>query len=213
MADDDRVAPFDLVVFGGAGDLALRKLLPALYQRERDARLPEDGRILAVARSAMSDEEYRARARQAIERYIPPETLDRALIDRFVKRLGYVACDAADAGDLARLKPRLTDAGHIRAFYLATAPNLFGPICQALGRAGLATAASRVVLEKPLGHDLASSGAVNDQVGAVFSEDRVFRIDHYLGKETVQNLMALRFANRMFERLWNASEIDHVQIT
>jgi glucose-6-phosphate 1-dehydrogenase len=213
MADDDRVAPFDLVVFGGAGDLALRKLLPALYQRERDDRLPADGRILAVARSPMGDDEYRARAREAIERYVPAGTLDRALVDRFVKRLEYVACDAADPGDLDKLKPRLTDRGHTRAFYLATAPHLFGPICQALGQAGLATPDSRVVLEKPLGHDLASSRAVNDQVGAVFTEDRVFRIDHYLGKETVQNLMALRFANRMFERLWNASEIDHVQIT
>ncbi len=213
MADDDRVAPFDLVVFGGAGDLAMRKLLPALYERERDQRLPEDGHILAVARSPMSDEEYRARAQRALETHVPRETLEPALVARFIKRLGYVACDAASPQDLARLTPRLPDRGHVRAFYLATAPHLFGPICQALGAAGLAVPGSRVVLEKPIGHDLASSRAVNDQVGAVFAEDRVFRIDHYLGKETVQNLMALRFANRLFERLWDAGEIDHVQIT
>jgi glucose-6-phosphate 1-dehydrogenase len=214
MADDDRVAPFDLVVFGGAGDLAMRKLLPALYERERDGRLPEDGNIIAVARSPMSEDEYRKRAEQALKDHVPRDTLDPTLVARFIKRLRYVACDASNPQELAaKLKPLLPDKGHVRAFYLATAPSLFGPICQALGGAGLAAKDSRVVLEKPLGHDLASSRAVNDQVGAVFSEDRVFRIDHYLGKETVQNLMALRFANRLFERLWTASEIDHVQIT
>jgi glucose-6-phosphate 1-dehydrogenase len=213
MADDDRVAPFDLVVFGGAGDLALRKLLPALYQRERDGRLPEDGHILAVARTAMSDDEYRRRAAAALCRHVPADTFDPALADRFVRRLGYMACDAANPDDLAKLRARLAASGRIRAFYLATGPGLFGPICRALGQSGLATPGSRVVLEKPIGHDLASSRAVNDQVGSVFGEDRIFRIDHYLGKETVQNLMALRFANRMFERLWNAGEIDHVQIT
>ncbi len=213
MADDDRVAPFDLVVFGGAGDLALRKLLPAMYQRERDGRLADDGRIFAVARSPMTDEEYRKRAEEALRRHVPPDTMDNATAATFLKRLGYAACNATDPKDLTKLKARLADGGRTRAFYLATAPDLFGPICDALGAAGLAQSQARVVLEKPLGHDLASSRAVNERVGAVFGEDRVFRIDHYLGKETVQNLMALRFANRLFERLWNAGEIDHVQIT
>ncbi len=211
--DDNKVEPFDLVVFGGAGDLALRKLLPALYERERDQRLPDQGRIVAVARSPMDDATYRARARDALLRYVPKAEIDSGLLDRFVARLHYVASDASDAASLAPLAKLLSPDGRVRAFYLATAPALFGPICRALGTAGLATPGSRVVLEKPIGHDLASSRAVNEQVGQVFTEDRIFRIDHYLGKETVQNLMALRFANRMFERLWNASEIDHVQIT
>jgi glucose-6-phosphate 1-dehydrogenase len=213
MADEDRVAPFDLVVFGGAGDLALRKLLPAMYQRERDGRLAADGRIVAVARTAMSQAEYRGRAEAALKAHVPPETLDSAVAAAFLRRLCYVSCNAADAADIAKLKAQLAEGGRTRAFYLATAPDLFGPICRALSAAGLAAPGSRVVLEKPLGRDLASSRAVNAEVGAVFGEDRVFRIDHYLGKETVQNLMALRFANRMFERLWHAGEIDHVQIT
>ncbi|MGQ0675773.1 MAG: glucose-6-phosphate dehydrogenase [Rhodospirillales bacterium] len=213
MADEDRVAPFDLVVFGGAGDLALRKLLPAMYQRERDGRLAGDGRIVAVARSAMSAEEYRRRAEAALKAHVPADTLDPGTAATLLKRLDYVACDAADPADIAKLGPHLAPDGRTRAFYLATAPDLFGPICRALGTAGLASPGSRVVLEKPLGRDLASSRAVNDAVGAVFGEERVFRIDHYLGKETVQNLMALRFANRRFERLWHAGEIDHVQIT
>ena len=213
VADDNKVEPFDLVVFGGAGDLALRKLLPALYERERDQRLPDDGRIVAVARSAMDDRAYRAKAREALLRYVPKAEIDPGLLERFVGRLHYVASDASDVASLAPLSELLSPDGRVRAFYLATAPALFGPICRALGAAGLATPGSRVVLEKPIGHDLASSRAVNEQVAEVFTEDRIFRIDHYLGKETVQNLMALRFANRMFERLWNASEIDHVQIT
>jgi glucose-6-phosphate 1-dehydrogenase len=213
MSDEDRVAPFDLVVFGGAGDLALRKLLPAMYQRERDGRLASDGRIVAVARSPMSDDDYRRKAEAALKAHVPAATLDPAVAAAFLKRLGYVACDASDPADIAKLKPRLAADGRTRAFYLATAPDLFGPICRALAASGLAVPGSRVVLEKPLGRDLASSRAVNDAVGAVFAEDRVFRIDHYLGKETVQNLMALRFANRMFERLWHSGEIDHVQIT
>ena len=213
MADEDRVAPFDLVVFGGAGDLALRKLLPAMYQRERDGRLAADGRIVAVARSAMSDEDYRRKADAALKAHVPADTLDPTVAAAFLKRLHYVACDATDSSDIKKLTPQLAANSRTRAFYLATAPDLFGPICRALGASGLAIPGSRVVLEKPLGHDLASSRAVNDAVGTVFSEDRVFRIDHYLGKETVQNLMALRFANRMFERLWHAGEIDHVQIT
>ena len=213
MSDEDRVAPFDLVVFGGAGDLALRKLLPAMYQRERDGRLASDGRIVAVARSPMSDDDYRRKAEAALKAHVPAATLDPAVAAAFLKRLGYVACDASDPADIAKLKPRLAADGRTRAFYLATAPDLFGPICRALAASDLAIPGSRVVLEKPLGRDLASSRAVNDAVGAVFAEDRVFRIDHYLGKETVQNLMALRFANRMFERLWHSGEIDHVQIT
>jgi glucose-6-phosphate 1-dehydrogenase len=213
MADEDRVAPFDLVVFGGAGDLALRKLLPAMYQRERDGRLAEDGRIVAVARSAMGEDEYRRKVEAALKAHVPADTLESGIAAAFLKRLRYVACDATDPSDVQKLAPLLSAGGRSRAFYLATAPDLFGPVCHALAAAGLASPGSRVVLEKPLGRDLASSRAVNDAVGEVFGEDRVFRIDHYLGKETVQNLMALRFANRMFERLWHAGEIDHVQIT
>jgi glucose-6-phosphate 1-dehydrogenase len=209
-----RVDPFDLVVFGGNGDLALRKLMPALYHRELDDQIPDACRIVAAARAALDTKSYVARVEAACQAALGATPLDRAVWQRFAARLVYARVDGADPASLAPLKHLLAgSAEHARIFYLATAPDLFGAICRATQAAGLVTPRTRVVLEKPLGHDLASSRAINDEVGRIFSEDRVFRIDHYLGKETVQNLMALRFANRIFERLWNANEIDHIQIT
>ena len=208
------VDPFDLVVFGGAGDLAYRKLLPALYHRHRDGQLPTEARIIGVSRRGMSDEEYRAATKRALDDHVAAADREPAVVDTFLRRLHFVPVDAqADAGwaDLAKLlKP---GADRIRAFYLAVAPELFGTICGKLGAHGLATPKTRVIIEKPIGHDLQSARAVNDAVGAVFDESQIYRIDHYLGKETVQNLMALRFGNALFEPLWNAAHIDHVQIT
>ena len=144
----------------------------------------------------------------------PAEDFDAETWDRFAGRLRHVQLDAMAADGWDRLHAALSDeAGRPRVFYLATAPALFGPTCQGLHDAGLITPHARVVLEKPIGTDLASAQAINDQVGAVFAEDQIFRIDHYLGKETVQNLMALRFANSLFEPLWSHGSIDHVQIT
>ena len=207
------VATFDCVVFGATGDLTLRKLLPALYYRFRDGQIPGDSRIIAAARSALSDDDYCERATKALHEHVAREDLDPDVANRFCSRLSYVRLDAADPkADWSGLA-HLLDPARVRVFYLATSPDLYGPICRNIGAKGLVTDASRVVLEKPIGHDLASAREINDSVGRVFDEAQTFRIDHYLGKETVQNLLALRFANSIFERLWNADVIDHVQIT
>jgi glucose-6-phosphate 1-dehydrogenase len=162
----------------------------------------------------MSDADYQAVARTALEKYIPEKERKPAEVDAFLKRLSYVTLDATqDKGWEGLAKALKAGEDRIRVFYLATSPDLFGPICERLGKNGLVTAKSRVVVEKPIGRDLESARAVNDAVGKVFPENRIYRIDHYLGKETVQNLMALRFANALFEPLWNANHIDHVQIT
>jgi glucose-6-phosphate 1-dehydrogenase len=207
------VAPFDCVVFGATGDLTLRKLLPALYHRFRDGQMPEESRIFGAARSNLSDDAFRDRARQALQKHVAATDLEPDHVAAFLGRLHYVAVDAAKLdADWSTLYKAL-DPMRVRVFYLATSPELYGPICQNLKAHDLVTTRARVVLEKPIGHDLASARAINDQVGAVFSEAQTFRIDHYLGKETVQNLLALRFANSIFERLWTTDVIDHVQIT
>jgi glucose-6-phosphate 1-dehydrogenase len=214
MAKIIPVATFDCVVFGATGDLTLRKLLPALYYRFRDGQMPPESHVIAAARSDLSDDAYRKRATKALHEHVAREDLDPEIADRFCGRLCYVRLNATspDDGGWTALA-RLLEPERVRVFYLATSPELYGPICRNVGAHHLVTEQSRVVLEKPIGHDLASAREINDQVGAVFSEPQIFRIDHYLGKETVQNLLALRFANTIFERLWNADVIDHVQIT
>jgi glucose-6-phosphate 1-dehydrogenase len=208
------VDPFDFVIFGGAGDLAYRKLLPALYERHLDGQIPTVTRIIGVSRRHMSDEEYRNATRSALAEHAAGGTGDEAVLTTFLNRLHFVPVDAtADAGwdDLAA---KLKDGQErIRAIYLAVAPELFGVICAKIGAKGLITPRTRVIIEKPIGHDLQSAREVNDLVGRVFNENQIYRIDHYLGKETVQNLMALRFGNALFEPLWNGAHIDHVQIT
>jgi glucose-6-phosphate 1-dehydrogenase len=213
MAKIIPVATFDYVVFGATGDLTLRKLLPALYYRFRDGQMTPESRVIAVARSDLTDKTYHQRASKALHDYVAKADLDTEIASRFCAQLSYARLDATDPnGTWDALAERL-DAERVRVFYLATSPELYGPICRNLGDHGLVTEQSRVVLEKPIGHDLASARAINDSVGEVFNEAQIFRIDHYLGKETVQNLLALRFANTIFERLWNADVIDHVQIT
>ncbi len=208
------VDPFDLIVFGGSGDLTYRKLLPALYHRHRDGQLPEDALIIGVSRRQMSPEDYREATRKALVEHVPADERDDAGIDTFLKRLSYLAVDASSDQGWEQLQAALKGReDRIRAFYLAVAPELFGIICGKLGSYALVTPQSRIIIEKPIGHDLASAQAVNDAVGVVFEESQIYRIDHYLGKETVQNLMALRFANLLLEPLWNAAHIDHVQIT
>jgi glucose-6-phosphate 1-dehydrogenase len=208
------VAPFDCVVFGATGDLTLRKLLPALYHRCRDGQIPDEARIIGTARSDLGDEGFRRRAEEALGEHVAADSLNHEALRRFLARLAYVSLDAArtEGGNWDALG-HLLDPERVRVFYMATSPDLYGPICRNIGAHGLATANSRVVLEKPIGRDLASARKINEQVGAVFDEDQIFRIDHFLGKETVQNLLALRFANTIFERLWTADVIDHVQIT
>jgi glucose-6-phosphate 1-dehydrogenase len=208
------VDPFDLVVFGATGDLAGRKLIPALYQRCAGGQLPRDARVIGVSRRQMSDSEFVAMARAALQAYVPERDRDTAAMEHFLLRLSYVAADAGAEPGWDGLAAKLSEQPQrIRVFYLATSPELFGPLCQRLAAHGLNQGDARVVVEKPIGKSLASAKQVNDAVGAAFPEERVYRIDHYLGKETVQNLMALRFANALFEPLWNAAHIDHVQIT
>ncbi|MBV8576470.1 MAG: glucose-6-phosphate dehydrogenase [Acetobacteraceae bacterium] len=201
------VPDFDFVLFGAAGDLATRKLLPSLLQRDSEGVLPANGRLLCVGRERFTTEEFVARAvrREA--------NIDEETLHRFRSRIQYLEMDATDPSNYASLASALDNRQVVRAFFLAVAPQLFAPICTNLASSGLVTADSRVVLEKPIGRDLASSREINDAVGRVFSEEQIFRIDHYLGKETVQNLMVLRFANTLFERPWSAADIDHVQIT
>jgi len=208
------VDPFDLVVFGGSGDLTYRKLLPALYHRHRDGQLPTPGRIIGVSRRAMSDDEYRQTTKTALLEHVTSDDQDNSEIETFLNRLHFIKVDVNSNEGWDRLKAALKDGDdRIRAFYLAVAPELFGAICAKLGSNRLVTPNSRIIIEKPIGHNLSSAHDVNDAVGAVFEERQIYRIDHYLGKETVQNLMALRFANFLLEPLWNAAHIDHVQIT
>jgi glucose-6-phosphate 1-dehydrogenase len=213
MAKIIPVDSFDCVVFGATGDLTLRKLLPALYYRFRGGQVPEGSRIIGAARSDLDDNAYRDRAGDALKAHVAKTDLDAEVIRRFLDCVHHARVDATAAkADWGALKA-LLDPKRVRVFYLATAPDLYGPICHNLGAAGLVTELSRVVLEKPIGHDLESARAIIRDVGEVFTEAQTFRIDHFLGKETVQNLMALRFANTIFERLWSADVIGHVQIT
>ena len=208
------VEPFDLVIFGGTGDLAMRKLLPALYHRDADGQIPAESRIIGLARTDQGVDEFRAQAREALQKHVPAKELNQAACERFINRLDYRLNDVTDAdgwGDLVELLEQRPE--HIRVYYLAVGPSLFGIIAQGLAKCGLSANQARLVVEKPLGHDLASARKLNQEIGAVFDESCVYRIDHYLGKETVQNLMALRFANALFEPIWNANCIDHVQIT
>ena len=208
------VSVFDCVVFGATGDLTLRKLLPALYYRFRDGQMPGEARIVAAARSALSDDEYRGRAADALREHVAKADQDGRTIDRFLAAIRYLPVDGTGQAGWDALTGLLNEQpDRVRVFYLATSPDLYGAICANLGRAGLNAAKARVVLEKPIGRDLASARQINDEVGQVFTEAQIFRIDHFLGKETVQNLLALRFANTVFERLWSADLIDHVQIT
>ncbi len=209
------VDAFDMVIFGGTGDLAMRKLLPALLRRFADHQIPEATRIIGVARKAQSTQSYREHVGEAVGAAIGDDDELTARIPDFLRMLDYRSLDATrDAGwdDFADLMHETGDE-RIRVFYLSTSPRIFVDLCQRLRQYGLNDAHARVVIEKPIGHDLDSACTINDAVGEVFEESQIFRIDHYLGKETVQNLIALRFANALFEPLWNAAHIDHVQIT
>ncbi len=202
-----------LLLFGATGDLARRMLLPSLYGLDSDGLLPSELRIIGTARTVLDDDAYRQRAVEALREHLPEGFFDQAVADRFLKRLQYVPVDINDEESFSRLAGTIGDPCDGVAIFLSTAPSLFKPTIDGLEAAGLACPTVRMALEKPLGTDLESSREINDSVAAAFPEDRIFRIDHYLGKETVQNLLALRFANSMFEPLWNAAHIDHIQIT
>lgn len=214
MAEFVPVPSFNLVVFGASGDLALRKLFPSLFHRFKDGQIPHDSRIVGVARQVMTREAFLEAVSDGFTALAGGDAEDATFKD-FLKLISYVALDATKTdGDWPALTAALDQGeGKVRVFYLSTPPSVFVDICARLRDADLATPTSRVVLEKPLGRDLMSAKAINDGVAEVFSEDRVYRIDHYLGKETVQNLLVLRFANALFEPVWSRASIDHVQIT
>ena len=207
--------PCDMLVFGGTGDLALHKLLPALYHLHRDGRLPADMRILAVARNVLERADYQSLAERRCRAQVARNDFDNETWASFAERLDYFAMDASQSAEFGRLNKFLGASACQRAriYYLTTAPDLFEAIADNLAMVGLAGDNTRIVLEKPIGHSLTSALEINAAIGAAFSETQVFRIDHYLGKETVQNLMALRFANALFEPIWRAGHIDHVQIS
>ena len=205
---------FDLVLFGGTGDLAWRKLLPALFQSFRHGTLPADGRIIAIARDDLSNDQYRQLIRQRFEGVDLAKRPSPEEFARFAELLQFQRLDLSRPEDYGRLKDRLAQRNADTVLmYLATAPSLFTTVCEQLAAAGLNTPHTRIVLEKPLGHDLASNREINDTVRRVFREDQIFRIDHYLGKPSVQNLFALRFGNALFEPLWRRENIANIQVT
>ena len=208
------VETFDLIIFGGTGDLAMRKLLPALYHRDRDQQITADSRIVAASRGALSRKKYLATVEAALRANLRDDEFDDKQWKKFAARIHYVQADAFAHDKWSDLVKKLDGFDdRVRVAYLATAPSLFGPIAEGLRHNRLITAQSRIVLEKPLGRDLESAREINNAVGQCFREEQIYRIDHYLGKETVQNLIALRFGNSLFEPLWRRSEIDNVQIT
>ena len=205
------VDPFDLVIFGGTGDLARRKILPGLFRRFCQGQMTPESQIIGAARAEMDDPGFRQLVADAITEFGPKDANPKD-IAAFLTRLGYVAIDAKGDGGWADLKSRMRD-GYVRAFYFSVAPALFGDLAQRLHTNDIAQTDSRIVVEKPFGKDLQTARALNATLSEHFREDQIYRIDHYLGKETVQNLMAVRFGNMLFEPLWNAQFIDHIQIT
>ena len=206
------VKPIDLVIFGAQGDLAGRKLFPALWHLDSCDLLEDDIRILALAREPATTEAFLLDLRDSLLKYVDPERWSEELWARFAQRCQYIAIDFSNAADFETLREGLSEQRQ-PIFYFATPPSLFEVICTNLGNAQCLFNEPRVVLEKPIGRDLASSREVNETVARFFPERNTYRIDHYLGKETVQNLLVMRFANRFINAQWDSSCIDHVQIT
>ena len=204
---------FDMLLFGGTGDLVTRKLLPALYRRHAAGQVTDESRIFGIARSGLSRADYQAQAETACREFLGAE-FDADHWRSFSARLDYLRVDADRPEDYTAIATLLAGReGLVRVFFFSTASNLFATITANLAKTGVVTPLSRVVLEKPLGIDVASADLINHAVGAIFAENQIYRIDHYLGKEAVQNLMALRFGNALFEPLWRRGLIKHVQIT
>ena len=213
-----RVPECAIVIFGANGDLTKRKLLPALYQLACDRRLPASFAVLGTSRTHLSDDQFRSNMKDAVKEFLESSCFDEDLWTRFAANLHYVSGDMNDPMLYQAIRARLAQIGqHNVLFYLSTQPSYYPLAADQLGAAGLGESAPgawrRIVVEKPFGHDLASARALNDRLHAAFPEDEIYRIDHYLGKETVQNILAFRFGNGIFEPLWNRRYVNHVQIT
>ncbi len=206
------VDPFDLVIFGGTGDLARRKILPGLYRRMADGQMPPEARIIGAARTELDDAGYRRMVAESLQEFVPPAQRDAETLERFLACVSYARVDAQDAAGWDALGSRMRP-DTVHAFYFSVGPRLFLPLAERLCSHGIATPQARIVVEKPFGRDLATARRLNADLARYFGEDQVYRIDHYLGKETVQNLMAVRFGNMLFEPLWNSQYVDHIQIT
>lgn len=204
---------FELVLFGGTGDLSMRKLLPALYQLYRTIPFQSSTRIIAVGRTATSREAFLQRVQNKLEQHLPEGSWDDVSWQQFSKHLHCIAIEADRSESYRQLVSMLEDDGRPRVYYFSTHSSLYTAIGSNLGALGLITPESRVVVEKPIGRDLNTARTISGQMSNYFTESQIYRIDHYLGKETVQNLLVLRFANPLFESLWNHHYIDHIQIT
>lgn len=214
LISNESLQPFDFILFGGTGDLSIRKLIPALYFRHCEQQLPEDGRIIGVGRTDYDSDGFRNMLNESVREHIEEADFDEDSWQRFLQRVYYCAVDVTSVESYQPLVALLEGREEqVRVFYLSVAPSLFTAITQGVHAAGLITDKSRVTLEKPLGRDQASAEDINDSLSAVFKEEQIYRIDHYLGKETVQNLLALRFGNALFEPLWRSERISDVQIT
>jgi glucose-6-phosphate 1-dehydrogenase len=215
---DRRVPDCAIVIFGANGDLTKRKLLPALYRLAYERRLPDSFAIIGNSRTAMTDDAFREKMHESVKEFLEDSPFDEDLWNTFARNIFYIAGDLNDAKLYADLKAKLDELARPNVlYYLSTQPSYYGPVVEAIGAAGMGRSSAkgwhRVVIEKPFGHDLESARALNARVHSVFPEDEVFRIDHYLGKETVQNITAFRFGNGIFEPLWNRRYVNHVQIT
>ncbi|SLN10810.1 glucose-6-phosphate dehydrogenase [Ruegeria meonggei] len=206
------VDPFDLVIFGGTGDLAQRKILPALFRRFCAGQWPQQVQIIGAARAGLDRQGFLGMVTESLRTYAENQCRDASALSAFLQRVDYVALDGLSDEGWDQLAGKLT-ADRVRAFYFSVGPSLFGPLAERIKSHDLATQETRIVVEKPFGHDLDSARALNATLAAHFSESQIYRIDHYLGKETVQNLMAVRFGNMLFEPLWNSQYVDHIQIT
>lgn len=206
------VDPFDLVIFGGTGDLARRKILPGLFRRFCAGQMPQEARIIGAARADLDDAGYRDMIGEAIVEFAEGHPVPADKLTAFLQTLTYVAIDARGETGWRALASQMRRKT-VRAFYFSVAPGLFGDLAERLNSHGLTDHDSRIVVEKPFGRDLTSARQLNSDLAAFFDEGQIYRIDHYLGKETVQNLMAVRFGNMLFEPLWNSQFVDHIQIT
>jgi len=202
----------EIVIFGALGDLSRRKLLPALYQLEACNLINEQSRVVGVARQEHTLDEFKAIVLENIRNFVK-EVIDEDVLARLTARLVYQQLDMKDATAYKNLAVSLSGANDTRIYYFSTPPAIYGDICDGLNHASLINDADRVVMEKPIGHCLESSKVINDQVARFFNENQIYRIDHYLGKETVLNLLVLRFANSLFTTNWDRNSIDHIQIT